>query len=207
MSTPPTYVPVADNDVFAKHEFTGSPWWRWLGNNRDFVATRGHVAVNQRYMNATIGTGAIAEVARFVWDRTPEENVLSVHLTVALAAPADYAQVDVRIDTDDTVGGGVKTGFAQEFSVHVDHGEFMRRQGLRVGSMSERPLNWPYDQFDNLLESRLGWMDVEFDAAAATQGTIVQVYARALVHSGGFVVGDLPEVVLRSVCAVGYKGG
>lgn len=201
---PSDYVPVTDNDAFSKHQFMFSPWARWLRNNRSFVRERAGVHVNERYLYSLLTSGAGhalgggAEVARFVFDRTPEEDVLEIKLIFAAEMEAGgQLAIDFRVDSDDVAGGGAKTGREETF---FDGAVSIQRFSDRWWG-SVRPHQWPLAPTEDLSIYETPWFEHTPDAAAATQGTTLIVYAQSTPNRGAG-----HTACLRGVCVRGRRG-
>ena len=105
--------PIADDETFARWNFTALPWRQWFENAQHYGATRGRIVVSERYLDVAVPTGALAEMVRFVFDSTPLENAFAVRCIFgADTRQRNFGQVLVgwRVDTEDTAAANARTG-------------------------------------------------------------------------------------------------
>ena len=203
----PPYLPVPDNAAFSRSRFHGAEWWFWLENLQHLVATRGRVVVNERFLDVSLATGALAEVARFVVDAAPMTDTYWYRLGFSAELDADFhgfpVSARVRVDSEDTAAASAKTGdYAPTFTLRPreryeafgNPDEAIRAQGLFL-------VRWPFTEGRVLPEVFTPWLPHTPASPAVTQGLVFIVNANKVAVWAADV-----DVYLRSVTIVGGRG-
>ena len=196
----PYYSPVADGDCFTKHEFMGVTWWKWLENLRHFEATRTRILVNDMAMQEAMVGGGLAETASFVFDRTPQCDVLLVRcMFESVAGPNQPFQLSWRADTDDIGGGSASTGYVDSLSARSGRGNMPENAKWN----DVLPVRYPSATVMNRSFWQSPWIEHIPASGATYAGTTLKIMTTA-TNAG---LGGLdPKAWLRGVCVVGAQG-
>lgn len=176
---------------------TSQYWWRAVENAQHLADTRGRCIACDRYILEPIPAVA-AEIARYYYQPTDEEESLSVQLLFAmLPAPGMAAEVTISwyVTTATTAGANLATSATQADRI-VLPGDADTPLGRTI------PLAWPLEPHERLAE--VGSSAIVHDHAAALPSAprVLRVYASV----AGLSI-TIPSVWLRGVYAHGFRGG
>jgi len=182
-----------------------------MNNGHHFVETRGRVVAGERFTDVTIGT-VFAEVARFVFDATPDVTRYRARCIFGADVKAHNA-VDIhwRIDSEDTAGGSTKTGLRQD-DVRVSR---LGRGAIDVNDRFEHnlfgdgaaPLPYLYPKTTrgtSFPEVDSGWIDHEPNSALGTSGVVLKIMAYRS-QPWLAVAADIPLAYFRGCMIFGLK--